>query len=42
MPAGKAVNSLVSLVFENVGGDEKVVYHKDMWNEKDYGDSGIK
>jgi hypothetical protein len=41
MPAGKAVNSLVSLVFENVGGDEKVVYHKDMWNEKDYSHEGL-
>jgi hypothetical protein len=41
VPAGKAVNSLVSLVLENVDGEEKVVYHKDMWNEKDYSHEGL-
>ena len=36
IPAGKAVNSLVSLALE------KVVYHKDMWwNEKDYSHEGL-
>ncbi|CZR60303.1 uncharacterized protein PAC_10199 [Phialocephala subalpina] len=36
-PASKAVNSLVSLKLEKDGaGAEKVVHHKDMWNEKDY------
>lgn len=40
----KAVNSLVSLALvkdEADGGKEKVVYHKDMWNEKDYSHWGI-
>jgi len=46
MPAGKAVDSLVSLRLERggVGGgelEEKVVYHKDMWNEKDYSHEGL-
>jgi len=43
MPAGKAVNSLVSLSLEKMGekGEEKVVYHKDMWNEKDYSHEGL-
>ena len=30
----KSVNSLISLVFGENG--EKVKYHKDRWNEKDY------
>jgi hypothetical protein len=38
MPAGKAVNSLVSL---SLDGEEKVVYHKDMRNEKDYSHEGL-
>ena len=29
--ASKAVNILVSLTLEEIGGAEKVVYHKDMW-----------
>jgi len=41
MPAGKAVNSLVSLALENDGGEERAVYHKDMWNEKDYSHEGL-
>lgn len=41
MPTGKAVNSLVSLALKKEGGDEKVVYHKDMWNEKDYSHEGL-
>jgi hypothetical protein len=41
MQAGKAVNSLVSLALEKVDGVEKVVYHKDMWNEKDYSHEGL-
>jgi len=41
-PASKAVNSLVSLKLEKDGeGKEKVVYHKDMWNEKDYSHEGL-
>lgn len=40
-PAGKAVNSLVSLSLERFDGEEKVVYHKDMWNEKDYSHGGL-
>jgi hypothetical protein len=34
----KAVNSLVSLQLDEQG---KVVYHKDMWNEKDYSHEGL-
>jgi hypothetical protein len=41
MLAGKAVDSLVSLGLESVEGEEKVVYHKDMWNEKDYSHEGL-
>ena len=41
IPAGKAVNSLVSLAPEKVDGEEKVVYHRDMWNEKDYSHEGL-
>ncbi|KUJ11424.1 uncharacterized protein LY89DRAFT_594503, partial [Mollisia scopiformis] len=41
-PASKAVNSLVSLKLEkDAEGLEKVVYHKDMWNEKDYSHEGL-
>lgn len=35
----KPVNSLVSLTFDEKG--EKVKYHKDMWNEKDYSHEGL-
>lgn len=42
MPVSKSVNSLVSLRLEkNEKGEEKVVYHKDMWNEKDYSHEGL-
>lgn len=38
----KKVNSLVSLTLEKDGeGREKVRYHKDMWNEKDYSHEGL-
>ncbi|RAK71048.1 uncharacterized protein BO72DRAFT_442844 [Aspergillus fijiensis CBS 313.89] len=43
--ASKVVDSLVSLRLEpsagGGGGGEKVVYHKDMWNEKDYDHAGF-
>lgn len=38
-PFSKPVNSLVSLTFDENG--EKVKYHKDMWNEKDYSHEGL-
>jgi hypothetical protein len=34
----KPVNSLVTLTLNDEG---KVVYHKDMWNEKDYSHEGL-
>ena len=37
-PAGKKVNSLVTLTLDEEG---KVRYHKDMWNEKDYSHGGV-
>lgn len=37
----KTVDSLISLKLENHDGEEKVVYHKDMWNEKDYSHQGL-
>lgn len=37
-PAGKKVNSLVTLTLD---GEGKVRYHKDMWNEKDYSHKGL-
>lgn len=41
-PAGKKVNSLISLALQkDEKGEEKVVYHKDMWNEKDYSHEGL-
>lgn len=40
LPA-KAVNSLVSLALVKEGGEERVKYHKDMWNEKDYSHEGL-
>jgi hypothetical protein len=41
LPTSVAVNSLVSLGIEDVGGVEKVAYHKDMWNAKDYSHQGF-
>lgn len=42
LPTSRAVNSLVSLALEkDENGEEKVVYHKDMWNEKDYSHGGF-
>jgi hypothetical protein len=35
------VDSLVSLKLEGSEPDEKVVYHKDMWNENDYSHEGL-
>lgn len=35
---GKAVNSLITLSLDD---NDKVKYHKDMWNEKDYSHSGL-
>ena len=34
----KPVNSLITLTMNEEG---KVVYHKDMWNEKDYSHEGL-
>jgi hypothetical protein len=42
VPTGKVVDTLVSLAFQDVDGEEKVVYHKDMRNEKDYNQEGFK
>ncbi|OOF93898.1 hypothetical protein ASPCADRAFT_52750 [Aspergillus carbonarius ITEM 5010] len=40
--ASRTEDSLVSLRLDGEGGDgEKVVYHKDMWNEKDYDHEGF-
>ncbi|TGO83749.1 hypothetical protein BPOR_0598g00070 [Botrytis porri] len=41
LPKGKAVDSLVSLKLVKEGDEEKVIYHKDMWNEKDYSHEGL-
>ncbi|KAL3450424.1 hypothetical protein BJX65DRAFT_305261 [Aspergillus insuetus] len=41
---GKTVDSLVSLRLEKQngeGGEEKVVYHKDMWSKRDYDHEGF-
>ena len=38
IPKGKAVNSLLRVALDGQG---KVVYHKDMWNEKDYSHEGL-
>lgn len=38
MPIAKKVNSLVTLTLDD---KEKVKYHKDMWNEKDYSHEGL-
>ncbi|TID20221.1 hypothetical protein E2P81_ATG07521 [Venturia nashicola] len=40
LPA-KAVNSLISLALVKEGDVERVKYHKDMWNEKDYSHEGL-
>jgi len=41
MPS-KAVNSLVSLsLVKDEKGVDRVTYHKDMWNEKDYSHEGL-
>ncbi len=37
----KPVDSLISLTLEGEEPNEKVVYHKDMWNEKDYSHEGL-
>ncbi|KAK7753638.1 hypothetical protein SLS62_004496 [Diatrype stigma] len=37
----KTADSLVSLKLEGQEPNEKVVYHKDMWNEKDYSHEGL-
>lgn len=37
----KAVNSLVSLTLQNIDGEEKVRFHKDQWNHKDYSHEGL-
>lgn len=37
----KTADSLVSLRLQGKEPDEKVVYHKDMWNEKDYSHEGL-
>ncbi|RDW78714.1 uncharacterized protein DSM5745_05566 [Aspergillus mulundensis] len=39
--ASKVADSLVSLKLQRSGPGEKVVYHKDMWNEKDYSHDGL-
>ncbi|XXG95738.1 hypothetical protein Hte_002008, partial [Hypoxylon texense] len=39
--ASKTIDSLVSLRLEGEEPNEKVVYHKDMWNEKDYSHEGL-
>lgn len=37
----KTADSLVSLKLTGKEPDEKVEYHKDMWNEKDYSHEGL-
>lgn len=37
----KPVDSLISLALIHDGNQERVVYHKDMWNEKDYSHEGL-
>ncbi|KAI1078140.1 hypothetical protein F5B20DRAFT_549479 [Whalleya microplaca] len=39
--ASKTADSLISIKLEGVEPNEKVVYHKDMWNEKDYSHEGL-
>ncbi|KAK6595470.1 hypothetical protein H4I96_09789 [Botrytis cinerea] len=41
LPKGKVVDSLISLKLIREGDEEKVIYHKDMWNEKDYSHEGL-
>lgn len=37
----KSVNSLITLTLVQEDGEEKVKFHKDMWNEKDYSHEGL-
>ncbi|KXT13712.1 hypothetical protein AC579_10078 [Pseudocercospora musae] len=39
--ASYTADSLITLKLEGQEPDEKVVYHKDMWNEKDYSHKGL-
>ncbi|OOO07734.1 hypothetical protein AFCA_012763 [Aspergillus flavus] len=39
--ASKIADSLISLRLEGKEPNEKVVYHKDMWNSKDYSHEGL-
>lgn len=39
--ASYTADSLVSLKLEGMGGPERVVYHKDQWNGKDYSHRGL-
>ncbi|RYP07659.1 hypothetical protein DL765_009076 [Monosporascus sp. GIB2] len=39
--ASETADSLISLKLEDREPNEKVVYHKDMWNEKDYSHEGL-
>lgn len=39
--ATKTADSLISLKLQGREPDEKVAYHKDMWNEKDYSHEGL-
>ncbi|KNG91136.1 hypothetical protein ANOM_000569 [Aspergillus nomiae NRRL 13137] len=39
--ASKVADSLISLRLEGEEPNEKVVYHKDMWNAKDYSHEGL-
>ena len=36
----KMLDSLISLTLQDQGEGEKVVYHEDLWNEKDYSHEG--
>lgn len=37
----KTADSLISLKLEGTEPNEKVVYHKDQWNSKDYSHEGL-
>lgn len=37
----KTADSLISLKLSGKEPNEKVVYHKDMWNDKDYSHEGL-
>jgi len=41
VPVPKVADSLISLTLEGEAPHEKVVYHKDQWNEKDYSHEGL-